>query len=248
METVLITGTSKGIGLEFAKQYTSKGCRVYGTYRGQPSQSLEALNAEAKNFSLVKCDLGSLAEIDQLAESLADTPLDTIISNAGVMGRGGPPGAPNGEQIGELDYDLFDLYMSVNVRAPAKLAERLRDNLKEGASPKFVAISSGAGSFGMTATLPGNYWYKSSKAALNMVMRNIAVDLKLAGVTVLTLHPGLVLTERLAPMRDKILSMPTQEKAFEPQEAVANMIKAISAATIDDTGRFIRNDGTTMPW
>lgn len=95
---------------------------------------------------------------------------------------------------------------------------------------------------------PGMYWYKASKSAVNMLMKNAARDLKESGVTVLTFHPGLVLTDRLAPMREKIMSMPGQEKPFEPDEAVAGMIDVISNATLDDSGRFVGNQGQTIPY
>ena len=248
MKTALVTGTSKGIGLEFAKQYAALGWRVVATYRGSPTEALERLNQSAENVNLIDVNIANLNEIDQVAEALGETQIDALISNAGMMGRGGGPEAQVGEHIGTLDYDLFDEYMAINVRAPAKLIEALLGNLKRSENGKAIVISSGAGSFGMPATLPGNYWYKASKAALNMVMRNVANDLRPAGVTVLMFHPGLVLTERLAPMREKILKMSGQEKPFETVEAVANMIATIDRAGLEDSGRFVRNDGSEMPW
>ncbi|GAB5486959.1 MAG: SDR family oxidoreductase [Parasphingorhabdus sp.] len=248
MQTVLVTGTSKGVGLEFTKQYLERGSRVIATYRGEPSAALQELKNNNENIWLIDCSLDSLDEIDRMAEILAGQEIDILISNAAIMGRAGGPAAQVGERIGTLDYDLFDLYMATNVRAPAKLVESMLENIKSGNEKKIAMISSGAGSFGMPATLPGNYWYKSSKAALNMVMRNIANDLKPEGVTLLNFHPGLVITERLEPMRDMIMKMSGQEKPFEPHDAVASMITTIERATVDDSGRFVRNDGSDMPW
>jgi len=248
MKTVLITGTSKGIGLEFAKQYAQNDWQVIATYRGTPSEALAKLNDEYEAVKLADCDLSKAEEIDALAASLQGVPIDVLISNAGLMGRGGGPEAQMGERIGTLDYDLFDLYMATNVRAPAKLVEALLENLNKSDVKKVAMISSGAGSFGMPATLPGNYWYKASKAALNMVMRNMATDLKPEGISLVMLHPGLVITERLEPMREKIIKMSGQEKPYETQEAVSNMIATIDQTRVEETGKFVKNDGSEMPW
>ncbi len=248
MKTALITGTSKGIGLEFAKQYGAKDYNVIATYRGELSAGLQSLKENNENIWLMDCSLDDLDQIDQMAENLADQDIDVLISNAGLMGREGGPAAQIGERIGTLDYGLFDLYMATNVRAPAKLVECLLENVKRSKDKKIAIISSGAGSFGMPATLPGNYWYKASKAALNMIMRNMADDIRSAGVTLLNFHPGLVITERLEPMRDMIMKMSGQEKPFETSEAVANMIETIDRSSIEQSGSFVRNDGSKMPW
>lgn len=248
MKTVLITGCSKGIGLEFARQYANAGWRVIATYREAPTEALERLQADADDLRLAECHVDSIEGIEKLAVSVADTPIDVLISNAGLMGRGGGPADQKGELFGSLDYELFDEYMATNVRGPAKLIERLVGNVSRSETRKIVVISSGAGSFGMPSPLPGSYWYKASKSALNMVVRNMAKDLKSFGISVVLFHPGLVMTERLEPMRERILSMSGQERPFETNQAVANMIATIERADPEGNARFVKNDGSEMPW
>ncbi|MEM9570390.1 MAG: SDR family oxidoreductase [Pseudomonadota bacterium] len=247
MSTVLITGASKGIGLEFARQYAAKNWVVVATRRKEKEDGLTRLAAERGNVLIKHLDVDDLDSIDRLANQFKGDPVDVLINNAGRMGDGSDPTAQFGEKFGTLKYELMDEYFRTNVRGPIKMLEAFRDSVAASTHKKMVTISSGAGSFGMPGP-PGLYWYKASKSAVNMLMQNAARDLKPAGVTVLTFHPGLVLTERLAPMRSKIMKMSGQEKPFEPDEAVAGMIKVISEATIEDTGRFVGNQGQTIPF
>lgn len=247
MPTVLITGASKGIGLEFARQYAAANWTVIATRRSDRNDGLAQLASEHANVLVKHLDVDDLESIDRLANQFSGDPIDVLINNAGRMGDGNDPTAQFGEKFGTLQYELMDEYFRTNVRGPIKMLEAFRDSVMASTHKKMVTISSGAGSFAMPGP-PGMYWYKASKSAVNMLMKNAARDLKESGVTVLTFHPGLVLTDRLAPMRAKIMSMPGQEKPFEPDEAVAGMINVIANATLSDSGRFVGNQGQTIPY
>ena len=247
MPTVLITGASKGIGLEFARQYANLNWTVIATRRSDRDDGLSKLAAERLNVLIKPLDVDDLGAIDRLANQFKTDPIDLLINNAGRMGDGNDPTAQTGEMFGSLKYELMDEYFRTNVRGPVKMMEAFRDNILASTQKKMVTISSGAGSFAMPGP-PGLYWYKASKSAVNMLMKNVARDLKKDGVTVLTFHPGLVLTERLAPMRSKIMKMSGQEQPFETDEAVKGMINVISKATIEDSGRFVGNQGQTIPF
>jgi len=247
MPTVLITGATKGIGLEFARQFADLNWTVIATRRSANEDGLAKLANERANVLVKPLDVDDLSSIDRLANQFKGDPIDVLINNAGRMGDGNDPTAQFGEMFGTLKYELMDDYFRTNVRGPIKMLEAFRESVVASTQKKMVTISSGAGSFAMPGP-PGLYWYKASKSAVNMLMKNAARDLKEDGVTVLTFHPGLVLTERLAPLRKKIMKMPGQEKPFEPEDAVAGMIKVILDATLEDSGRFVGNQGQTIPF
>ena len=248
MPTVLVTGATKGIGIEFARQYAESGYSVIGTHRGSGSEQLEALAAEFESVRPELLDVADLESIDGLADRLRGEAIDILINNAGRMGDGNDPGAQSGERFGTLNYSLFEGYLHTNARGPIKMLEAFREHVQASELKKMITISSGAGSFGMPPGPPGLYWYKASKAAVNMLMVNAARDLKRDGITVLTFHPGLVMTERLAPLRDRIVAMSGPEKPFEVDEAVQGLIRAIDQATPDDSGKFLGNQGQDLPY
>ena len=126
--------------------------------------------------------------------------------------------------------------LHVNAVAPLMVVQAFATLLKAGTQAKIVNISSGLGS--MTRKLTGGlYGYSPSKAALNMVTRGLAADLKPFGITTISLHPGWVQTDmggRGAPVK--------------PMDSVAGMRKVIDGAGPKDSGRFFNYDGATVPW
>ncbi|MEL7536557.1 MAG: SDR family oxidoreductase [Pseudomonadota bacterium] len=248
MPTVLITGATKGIGLELATQYAAAGWTVYATHRGGGFDALATLGSDLDNVLLAELDVDDLDAIDRLAEQLSGVAIDVLINNAGRMGDGNDPSAQTGEMFGTLRYSLFDEYLRTNARGPIKMLEAFLPHVRSSSYKKMVTISSGAGSFGMPPGPPGLLWYKASKAAVNMLMVNAAKALQRDEITVLTFHPGLVLTERLKPMREKLLKISGQEKPFEVADAVRGIIQAIDSATPADSGSFLGNQGQSLPF
>jgi NAD(P)-dependent dehydrogenase (short-subunit alcohol dehydrogenase family) len=247
-DTVLITGANSGLGLELAKQYAAKGWSVIATHRrSEMPESLAAVVAEHPNVRVERMDVASFAEVEALAAKLRDVPIDVLINNAGVysdrsvcQGDDTCRGEGSTQSFGNMDYELFDTIMAVNVRGPLVVSENFIANVRASRQKKLVSISSTNGS--LTEPLPGSgaISYRASKAALNRAMQLVAVHEKSAGVTVLLLHPGAVLTERQAD-----LDFPGM---IEMDASVAGMIDVIDKATLADTGRFIQYDGTTAPW
>ena len=104
-----------------------------------------------------------------------------------------------------------------------------------------ITISSRAGSFGFGAfTFPGSIYYKTSKAALNMAMANVAQAVKTDGIIVACLSPGSVQVEKL-----KDFDMPGM---IQPEESISNMISVIESLTLADTGAFKQHTGEDVPW
>jgi len=218
MPSVLITGANRGIGLEFARQYAAQGWHVTATAR-QPSAEMDALGVRVEPL-----DLNDADAVAGFAERI-DGPLDLFIANAGTSHPMDPVGAQNARD--------WQAMMMVNVVAPFQLGHALLPKMPRGG--KMVCISSGMASIGDN----GGGWipYRTSKAALNMAWSCLALEAKPHGVTAVALSPGWVKTR-----------MGGAGAEISAQESVGNMRKLIEHLTIEHSGRFLRRDGSEVPW
>ena len=242
-QTVLITGSNRGIGLEFAKQYADKGWTVIATHRRDTTpDTLAALEGQYPHVRAEKIDVTDHASIDALAEKLAGMPIDVLINNAGITGDFTKP---RPQSLGTLDYDMAVHFFRTNALGALKVSEAFMDNVEASDQKKIVAVSSLAGSFeGESGGKGGIYWYRSSKAALNMMMVGVAADSKRKGITVTLLSPGTVKVEKVAEMVER-----AGLKGFiEPSESIAGMIEVIENLTPEDSGTFIRYNGEPQPF
>ena len=231
--TVLITGSSRGIGLELARGYAERGWNVIATCR-TPSKAL-ALTAIAEqhpNVVIEELDVTDYAEIDRLAAKYTDKPIDVLLNNAGISG-----GSEN-QEFGNLQYDVYFHVHAVNVVGPLKLAEAFYDNVASSEQKKIISITSTQGS--IARNFGGNMFYRSSKSALNMVMNTLAIELKKKGITVGLVSPGFVRTDFT-----KGLDFPMM---ITPQESAAAVIAVIDEYGIEKTGTFMRHTGQEAPW
>jgi len=99
-----------------------------------------------------------------------------------------------------------------------------------------ITISSKMGSIADNSS-GGNYLYRTSKAAVNMVVKSLAIDLKPTGITAVALNPGWVKTDMGGP--NAMISV---------EESVSGMRQVISSLTIADSGKFFDYDGNEIPW
>ena len=219
MPTVLITGANRGIGLEFARQYAQDGWDVIATAR-QSSPELDALGVRVEQLNL--------ADGDAVAgfASRVDGPLDLLIANAGTNH---PMNAASA-----TDAKDWAVMMTVNAISPFMLATALLPKLAE-TRGKAVAISSGMGSIAENSG--GWIPYRTSKAALNMAWSSLALQARKQGVTAAVLSPGWVKTR-----------MGGAGAELTPEESVTAMRALIAGLTIERTGRFLRRDGSEIPW
>lgn len=230
MASVLVTGASRGIGLELTRQYAELGWRVYATCRSpEDSGPLAELAQAHPLLSIHRLDVTDHAAIDALAEELAGQPLDVLVNNAGIGG-----GRP---VIGRLDYPLFDRILATNVIGPAKMVDAFLPHVEASDSRKIVCISSSLGS--ITTAKGGNYLYRSSKSALNMLMRSMAHDLVERGVVLTLLSPGVVDTDFT-----RYAAIPK----IAPDVSARGLIATIDRLTLEEAGCFIRYNGETVPW
>ena len=236
--TVLITGANRGIGFEFAKQYAEKGWRVLAGARDPDGAGdLHALSEEYPAVSIEQLDVGDPDSIDRLAGKLSGQAIDLIVNNAGIFGEFGD------QMFGALKIDLFDTFMRTNALGPLKMCEAFLPHVASSQQKKMVSITSQAGSFALdSGGLPGMYYYKSSKAAQNMIMRNIAKDVEKDGVAVGILSPGMVNTAGELPPERRFPGI------IEPPESIAGMIEVIDGLSLENSGSFIRYNGELQPW
>lgn len=232
MKTLLITGANRGIGLEFCNQYAAAGWRVLACCR-DPHKA-DALNRLAVRYpDLIKLhalDVTNHAQIEQLARTLADEAIDLLINDAGVY----PDAQFKG--FGHTDYAQWTLAFQVNTMAPLKMVEAFVEQIARSKLKLIVTITSQMGSIADNGS-GGSYLYRSSKAAANMVVKSLAVDLKEKGITSVAFNPGWVKTDMGGP------------NAMIPvEQSVADIRRVIAGLTPADTGKFIGNDGLVIPW
>ena len=233
--TVLITGSNRGIGLALSRYYAGQNWRVIATCR-RPGQAedLLALAAQHENLSIELLDVTSEEHIGALAQRYADQPIDLLINNAAILG------ALPEQSLGGLDYESFEQTMAVNVFGPLRVSEALSDNVAA-AGGKIVALTSGLGSITLMGRMRGFYFYRISKAALNMSWRALRADLKPRGVAVLLVAPGMVDTRLLHESGYR-------GPALTPEESAAGMAEIIANASLEDPGVPINVDGKVIPW
>jgi NAD(P)-dependent dehydrogenase (short-subunit alcohol dehydrogenase family) len=236
--TVLITGSNRGIGFEFAKQYAEAGWNVLATTRRPESASgLVELARRHRNVRIEALDVVDGASVAALAKRLEGVPIDVLINNAGDTDQF------KGQNFGQLAHDRFNYLMELNAHGPIRVAEALFPNVLAGRERKIVTVSSLAGSFGARGGgMPGGYWYKASKAAANMIMFSLAQDVRAQGVIVASLSPGQVDTQGYAA---RGITIPG---TTEISVSVGGLRKVIADLTMEQTGTFIRFSGEPQPW
>jgi NAD(P)-dependent dehydrogenase (short-subunit alcohol dehydrogenase family) len=227
MPTCLITGANRGLGLEFVRQYAAEGWKVIATCR-QPARA-EGLDALEGEIEVHPLDVTDFARVEELAKKLKGEPIDLLINSAGIYG-------PRVVPYAAVDYAAWAEVLRVDTMAPLKISALFSENVAKSKLKRIVAISSNMGSIADN-TAGGSYIYRSAKAALNAVMKSLAIDLKQKQIAVAVLHPGWVRTDMGGP-----------GAKIEAFESVAGMREVIDGLGLDNSGRFINYDGTDLSW
>ena len=218
MPTVLVTGANRGLGLEFVRQYRDAGWEVVATARSS-SPELEQLEVRTETL-----DMGNLDALATFGERI-DGPLDLLIANAGTYG---PRDA--GDAAGAREWlDTF----TVNTVAPYLLAQAVLPRVQE-AGGKLIAISTRMGSIADNSS-GGFLAYRSSKTALNMAWRTLALANR--DLTCVVLHPGWVQTR-----------MGGANAPVTPEESISGMRRVIEGLKPADSGEFFDYQGQRVPW
>jgi len=219
MPTTLVTGCNRGIGLELVRQLKQRGDTVIAVCR-QPSDELSATGARIVD----NVDVADGAGIKHLKEAIGDTPVDILINNAGILRR---------DAFGSLDYDEMLEQYRVNTLGPLRVTEALADNLRDGS--KVAIVSSRVGSIEDNGS-GGNWGYRASKTAVNMIGTNLMHELKPRGIAVALLHPGLVATNM------------TGGNGIPPADSARGLIARIDELDMGNTGTFWHAEGYRLPW
>jgi NAD(P)-dependent dehydrogenase (short-subunit alcohol dehydrogenase family) len=245
-QTVLITGSNRGIGLEFARQYAEQGWRVIATCR-RPDEVVELAEIVTAypNVTIKRLDVTDHAGINALAAEYEGVPIDLLINNAGILG-----GALKSQRFGQVDYAAFRQAMAVNAVGPLKMAEAFAPHIAASAQKKIINITSVMGSLDNAGKsdfnrriVGGLFIYPPSKTALNLMMRTLALELEDQGVIVTLIHPGGVNTE--------IVPVPGFLRAIfltSPKKAVRRMIALIDTLGPEQSGLMLHTDGEVIPW
>ena len=222
-QTVLITGSNRGIGLALCQQLKHKGFHVIATCR-QRSNALVALEIEI----IENVDVSDQKSLLNLAKHLSGRKLNWLINNAGIA---------NGISMDRLNEDSIvscKRMFEVNSLGPLLTTQALRDNMTEGS--KVGIITSRMGSMDDNDS-GGSYGYRMSKAAVNAVGKSLSVDLKPQGIAVAILHPGWVKTD-----------MTNHSGLMEVDESALGLIARMEALTLENTGSFWHSNGELLPW
>jgi NAD(P)-dependent dehydrogenase (short-subunit alcohol dehydrogenase family) len=219
--TTLITGASRGVGLGLARAFQVHGWNVIATCRN-PSGAAELQSLGVRVEAL---DVTDFSATDALARKLDGVAIDALVANAGVAHRD--------TRLGGLDYDALRRVFEINTIAPMKLAEAFLPHVLASGQRKIVGISSSLGSIGGSSG-SGNYFYRISKAGLNMAYRSLAMDLKPQGATVVMMSPGYVDTDFTRGVPGTKVSV---------QTSAEGLVAAIEVLTLADAGRFFRYTG-----
>lgn len=232
MKTVLVTGANRGIGLEFVKQYASDGWRVLACCRNHTAAAvLNDLAVQHKgHITVYSLDVAEYEQIERLSRELSNETIDLLINNAGIY----PTSRSDG--FGRTDYDAWARAFHINTMAPLKMAESFISQVTKSNLKTFVTITSKMGSVADNQG-GGSYVYRSSKAAVNMVMKSLAIDLEAVGVISVLLHPGWVKTDMGGP-----------NGLISTEQSVMGMRQVISKLKIENSGEFYAFDGQVVPW
>jgi len=222
-KTALVTGSSRGIGLEFCTQLKQRGFDVIATCR-TATPALEALGVEL----IENVEVSDPASLQQLVTTLAGRKIDWLINNAGIAG---------GLGLNDIDttaIESFKRMYEVNSLGPLLVTNALIDNLSDGA--KVGLVTSRMGSIADNDS-GGSYAYRMSKAALNAAGKSLSIDLKPKGIAIGILHPGWVRTD-----------MTGHGGLIDTDESVDGLLKRMDELSLSNTGTFWHTNGDVLPW
>ncbi len=225
--TVLVTGCSRGLGLEFVRQWLARGSLVIAAARN-PDSSAELsalLDQHGEQLRVLQLDVADERSVEVFASEVGNIEIDILINNAGILTI---------ETLAKMDFGAILEQFKVNALGALRITQALLGNLRDGA--RIVNITSRMGSLDDN-TSGGYYGYRMSKAALNMATRSLAVDLKSRGIIVVALHPGMVQTD-----------MTRSYGMLTPEASVTGVNQLIDKLTLDQSGLFLHYQGTPLPW
>jgi NAD(P)-dependent dehydrogenase (short-subunit alcohol dehydrogenase family) len=228
--TILITGANRGIGLELTEQFAEDGWQVLACCRNPAGAGkLQALSERGLAIELHALDVTNYEQMAALADRLGHRPIDILLSNAGIYGS-------KGVGFGEVDAQEWRQVLEVNTIAPLMLVQTFVENVAASQQKLVAVISSKVGSIADNSS-GGSYIYRSSKTAVNQVVKSLSIDLAGRGITVISLHPGWVKTD-----------MGGVNAEISTNESVSGLKSILQSARLAQSGQFIEFNGSSIPW
>ncbi len=221
MSTYLVTGSNRGIGLEFCKQLKESGKSVFATCR-KASNQLTELGVQV----IEDVDISSIKSIDKLKNNLKGIEIDCLINNAGIAEY---------NSLDNFDLKSIKRQFEINALSPIFFTKELLGSLKKGS--KIAFITSRMASIDDN-TSGGSYGYRMSKVALSMAAKSLSIDLLKNDIYVAILHPGLVSTRMTGFTTNGIST----------EESVKGLIKLIFSLNENNTGSFWHTNGQILNW
>lgn len=222
METAVITGANRGIGLELARQLRDRGYHIVAVCR-ESSPELNALGMQVESG----IDITDRASLGDLADRLGGRRIHLLVNNAGLMRPSSLKGIEN-------ELEDWRAQFEVNALAPLRVTHALDNHLVNGG--KVVIITSRMGSIADN-TSGGNWAYRMSKTAVNMAGATLAHELAEREIAVGLLHPGFVRT-----------GMTGGQGQVEAADAAAGLVDRMDELSMRTTGSFHHANGEVLPW
>lgn len=225
---LFITGANRGIGLEMVKQFAQSNWQISACCRSPATATeLSALAQENTDIKLYALDVTNYQAVANLADELKGVSFDLLINNAGIYG-------PKGSSLDNLDIEAWRQVFETNTIAPLKLIQAFTPHVAASEGKRIAVLSSKMGSISDNQS-GSAYIYRSSKTALNQVIKSLSIDLSPQGIQVIALHPGWVRTEMGGP-----------NGLIDTTESVTGL-KSVMTSEIK-TGHFYNYDGSEIAW
>ncbi len=226
MSKVLITGASRGVGAELARQYAAAGDEVIACVRDP--DAIPGIEDVRDKVTLVQMDTGSPDSIAAAAAAIGDGAIDVLINNAGAVGG-------TRQSVDDLDLEEWHRSLDVNTIGPLLIARAFKSNLAASGDGKLMNVTSQLAA--STWPMGGMYIYSTTKAGLSKIAQALAIDWKDEPITVALMHPGWVKTDMGGP-----------HAAITPEESASGIRAVIAGLTKADSGKFYKWDGEIHAW
>lgn len=229
-ETILITGSNRGLGLALTREFAERGWQVLACCRTpEAAVELQQLAERKMAIRILPLEVTDSEQIHQLAETLHQEPIDILFNNAGIFG-------PPDQDFGELDEAWWLETLRINLIAPMKIIEALIGNVT--ASRRRIVVTMGSLLGCLTDnTTGGMHMHRTSKAAVHMLMRGLAGDLRERGVVSVAIHPGWVRTRIGGPLAP-----------LEPFESAEGIARVLLGLDIASSGKLLSFEGKELAW
>jgi len=234
--TVLITGSNRGLGLEFSRQYAVAGWNVIATCRNPlTAKDLQTLAGQYNQVVVEKMDVTSDRDVDILATKYKNQPIDVLLNNAGIYGT------LEKQTLGTFDFEELKRVFDVNTIGSLRVSEAFLDNIKSSDQKKIISLGGGMGTPTIGGMFGGHYFMKMSKAAHLSAMGTMQADVEETGIIITMISPGRVDTQL---MRDSGWT----GKSISAEKSASLVISLIERLEPEMKGRLVMYNGMIIPW